>query len=200
MLSRYFISFQLAALITFGLFFAMQSLISNDEIILSEPRERPKVIFGKVRGIVEPTDDIVPPILTEIPKPPETQNVPVDNGGSISPVVDTFLSDVKLISKPSKGSGGSVITEGDFVAILMPGPKYPTDLAEKGVEGFVRVRYTVTEIGTTENVTVVSSSNRSFERSAVRAAEKFKFKPRIEDGKAILVPDVYNMIEFQLEN
>ena len=199
MLTRYFVSFQLSVLITFGLFFAMQNLISSDEIVLAEPRVRPKITFIEPREILEPVDDIIQPVKEEIPTPPETKKIPSDND-VINPIaIDPIDIGIDPIVKPSGENGRAIITDSDFMVIVRPAPKYPEPLAEKGIEGFVRVQFTITKLGTTKDVIAVSSSHRGFERNAIRAAENFKFKPLIEEGEAVEVQGVYNMIEFTLE-
>ncbi len=90
-------------------------------------------------------------------------------------------------------------TEGDFVAIVRPAPQYPGNMLEKGIEGFVRLKYTINELGATENIVIVESSHRGFEGSAIRAVEKFKFKPRIENGQPQAVHNVFSDLEFKLE-
>ena len=47
---------------------------------------------------------------------------------------------------------------------------------------------------------VYSQPNGIFDRSALRAAAKFKYKPQIRDGEAIEVPGVNNLIIFVIEN
>ena len=47
---------------------------------------------------------------------------------------------------------------------------------------------------------VYSQPNGIFDRSALRAAAKFKYKPQIRDGEAIEVPGINNMIIFKIED
>ena len=199
MISRYFISFNMAALIAFGLFFAMQLLISNGEVVLSEKKYRTPVIITKTRN-PEPVSmrERMPDQPEEVIMPPEV---------TITQLVND-APDIELVSLvPETGKEGPAIdqgpsafnAEGDFIAILRPAPQYPSALAQKGIEGYVTVRYTITETGATDNIVVTSSSHQGFERSVVKAVGKFKFKPRIEDGKPISVDNVYSTLEFKLE-
>ena len=59
--------------------------------------------------------------------------------------------------------------------------------------------FTVTANGNVNDVKVIVSSHSGFERNAVRAAEKFKYKPKVVDGIAVEVNGVTNWIEFNLE-
>ena len=200
MITRYFISFNFAAIITFGLFFAMQMLINNDEIVIIDPGERIKIEFGKM-----PEPEILPQDI-DIPERPvdvETPEFPTlifEGSDDLGPTIT--LTDVGIDPGPTgSGNTGNFFTdEADFIVILRPTPQYPPAMAEKGIEGFVRVQYTITKLGNTDDVIVVNSSHRGFERSALKAAKKFKFKPRAEDGQPQQVPNVYSLIEFKPED
>ncbi len=199
MISRYFVSFNFAALITFGLFFAMQMLISNGEIVITDKRERISVQLDGVRELEPVKKGIEPPVRREEYVAPPEQKITMVLPGqpNVGPIP---LGPAPKVSAPVIGDGPSAFnSEGDFIAILRPTPQYPVKLAEQGIEGYVRVRYTVTETGATANVVVISSSHKGFERSALKAAQKFKFKPRVEDGTAKAVENVYSTLEYKLE-
>jgi TonB family protein len=61
------------------------------------------------------------------------------------------------------------------------------------------VQFTVTKFGTVEDVTVVESSDPEFEPTAILAVSRWKFMPRVVNGKRIAVRDVHTIIRFQLE-
>ena len=55
-----------------------------------------------------------------------------------------------------------------------------------GTEGWVKVAFTVTETGTVKDVSVVEAEpRRIFDRAAKTAILKWKFKPKMVDGKAV---------------
>lgn len=61
----------------------------------------------------------------------------------------------------------------------------------KEIAAFVIIKFTITSIGTTKNISVIESSLRGYERNAVRAGRKMKFRPRVSDGKAVEIGDMY---------
>ncbi len=198
MISRYFISFNLAGLITFSLFYGMQLLIANGELVLKDTGLRIMPTLGVIRDVEEITKKIEAPLKPDVEVPPETQIIksePRDGGDPTSTPV-TFTP--KVIVLPAK-INRLFEREGDFTVVVRPAPQYPSDMAARGIEGFVRVQYTVTESGSTDDVVVINSSNRGFERNAVKAVQKFKFKPRIVDGQPQAVSNVLSLIEFKLE-
>ena len=90
-------------------------------------------------------------------------------------------------------------SDGEYLPIVKVQPIYPRRALSRGVEGYVIVEFTVTKQGTTRDVFVVESSSSMFENAAVKAAQKFKYKPRIVDGEPIEVPGVQNQITFEIE-
>jgi len=77
-------------------------------------------------------------------------------------------------------------------------PDYPPEAARRREEGWVEVEFTVQPDGSVADATVVNSQPaRVFNSSALRAVQRWTFKPRLENGKA--VPEkVRRRIEFKL--
>ena len=55
-------------------------------------------------------------------------------------------------------------------------------------------------MGNVKDVKVIGSSHQGFERSAIKAAQKLKYKSKVVDGVAVEVKDVTNILKFSLEN
>jgi len=84
------------------------------------------------------------------------------------------------------------------MALARTPPQYPYQAARRGIEGWVRVSFRVTETGTVEDVVVLESEPAGvFDRAAVRAVYKWKFKPRIINGEAEAAR-AEQVIEFEL--
>ena len=65
-------------------------------------------------------------------------------------------------------------------------PVYPRRAAAKGIEGWVKVEFTVLETGDVSDVIILDSKPRKiFNRSAIDAISSWKFKPEISNGKPI---------------
>ncbi len=201
MIARYAISFSFAALITFGLFFGMQWLITAGDIKLEDAGERIRVEMAQVRDVQEVRQvERKPEAPAEVEAAPEVNidmSAAVDNVSGTG--VDISGSTMEVSTIETGGTGFSA-TDGEFLPIVRVPPAYPPRAAENGVEGWVLLEFTVTAEGTTENVVVIESSHSMFERSAVKAAEKYKYKPRVVDGEPVPVTGVSVRIEFQLEN
>jgi protein TonB len=88
--------------------------------------------------------------------------------------------------------------EGDIIPIVRIEPQYPRDALLKGLEGWVRVRFTILPDGSVADPSVVDAQPpRVFNREAVRAILRWKFKPRIMDGQAVS-REAEQTIEFKL--
>ena len=76
--------------------------------------------------------------------------------------------------------------EGDIIPVVVIRPMYPREAAISGTQGWVRVEFTITEVGTVKNPRVIDAKPpRVFNREAIRAILKWKFKPRVVDGIAV---------------
>jgi protein TonB len=76
--------------------------------------------------------------------------------------------------------------EGDIIPVVVIRPMYPREAAIAGVEGWVQVEFTITEVGTVKDPRVINAEPaRIFNREAIRAILKWKFKPRVVEGVAV---------------
>lgn len=82
--------------------------------------------------------------------------------------------------------------------IERPAPKYPTMALINKTEGWVKVVFTIDEKGNVVDPAVVDAQPRKvFDIAAFEAVKKFKFKPIIQNGKAVPMR-VSQTIEFNL--
>lgn len=200
MLGRYVISIVAGSLVTVSLLFVMQLLIVTGKTALTDPRERHKLEFVRVkRNENLNVDDIIP---EKPPKPPETPpETPPQDMDNINPDAPTINIAPPTVAANTDigGPGGMNIAEGDYLPIVRVAPVYPARALSRGLEGFVDLSFTVTTAGTVRDPIVLQSTSSLFERAAVRAVLKFKYKPRVVDGVPVDVPGVKTRISFQLE-
>lgn len=65
-------------------------------------------------------------------------------------------------------------------------PRYPAKAMKRGAEGFVIMTFTIDEQGRPTNIKVSQAKpRRMFEREAMRALKKWKYQPKVVDGKAV---------------
>lgn len=97
------------------------------------------------------------------------------------------------------GPGSLSYTDGEYLPIVRVAPIYPSRALSRGIEGYVDLEFTVTTAGTVKDPVVIYSSSSLFNRAAMRAVLKFKYKPRVVDGQPVAVPGVKTRIRFELE-
>ncbi len=88
----------------------------------------------------------------------------------------------------------------DYVLVVGIAPVYPARALARGLEGYVDLSFTVTSSGTVTDLVVIQSSDSEFDRAAIRAVLKYKYKPRVVDGVPVDTPNVETRISFEFEN
>ena len=77
-------------------------------------------------------------------------------------------------------------------------PEYPREAYIKHTEGWVEVEFTVTQEGSVTNASVAGANPpRVFNEAALRAVQRWTFKPRMDNGKAV-EERMKRRIEFKL--
>lgn len=66
-------------------------------------------------------------------------------------------------------------------------PEYPDELRREGVSGLVMVKCSIDQQGNVVETEVEKSSNPAFEKPAVAAVKKWKFKPAKQDGNPVAI-------------
>lgn len=201
MIGRYAFSIVIGTVVTLSLLFIMQLLIVSGKQALTEPRERHKLEFVRIkRDENVNTQDLTP---EKPPKPPETPpETPPQDQENIDPNAPTIDVGRPEISANTDigGPGGMNIAEGDYLPIVRVAPVYPSRALSRGLEGFVDMSFTVTTTGSVKDPIVLQSTSSLFERAATQAVLKFKYKPRVVDGVPVEVPGVKTRISFELED
>ncbi|MEM1174528.1 MAG: TonB family protein [Pseudomonadota bacterium] len=103
----------------------------------------------------------------------------------------TIDKDAVLTTMPS---------DSPLVVVMRPRPEFPANMAARGLSGFVDVMFDVLPSGRVINVEVLESSHRGFERSAIRAAERFRFKAAVIDGVAQAATGIRYRFRFDMDN
>ena len=213
MVIRFSLSAFVGVVVTLALFYLMQALIPGADSALTDDKIGNLVDFVRVkqdqdvqkkqRKPKKPPPPDEPPPET----PPQNFNVNVDKTGfSMSGLNANVGIDI--------GSGGFGISDGEYLPIVKVQPQYPRRALSRGMSGWVIVEFTVTELGTVADPYIVSncgwiknprnegecfdSPNSVFNSAAMKAALKFKYKPKVIDGDPVETAGVQNKITFEL--
>jgi len=201
-IARYSTALLGAALVTFGLFFLMQLLISTGEKAINDKFEGYKVEIGEVQRPDEvQTKDRKPEKPQEPEAPPEAPDIPEVDTSKPNQGTDMSFAMGKVGVNVGGMGGFGAPSDGDYLPIVRVQPQYPRRAAERGIEGYAIVELTVTAAGTTTDIRVVEAQPEGiFDRAAIRAAEKFKYKPKMVNGKSVPVAGVLYQFTFELED
>ena len=199
---RWAISMGIAAGVTLGLFFFMSVLIATGET-LSERLSVVKIVDATMPDIeLEVIEEIDKPEpieeLTEEQPELQEKQINLDAGPSLN--IARMSIDIDTGLQLSNASINA--TDGDYLPLVAIAPQYPTRAAQRGIEGWCLVSFTVNGLGSVEEetITVVDAEPpQIFNRSSVRAAARFKFQPRVEDGVGVPVSGVQYLFRYQLE-
>ena len=199
--------------VTLGLFYLMQYLIQGADSALTDDKIGNLVDFVRVKQDQQletkqrkpkkpPPPDEPPPDV-----PPQNFNVAVDSAGF-------NMSNVDLSVSVDVGGGGFGISDVEYLPIVKVQPQYPRRALSRGLAGYVIVEFTVTAQGTVKDPFVVENCghipnarspadcvdnpNSVFDSAAVKAALKFKYKPKVIDGNPVETTGVQNKITFEL--
>lgn len=194
---RYTISIFLGVLATTLILFSMQTLIAMQPGYDVEPRQRHALDFVRLKR-----DEIVN--IDEVPRFDEL----LDTLPPKPPRISSGDDSVEMISLPTTaapaptGAGRTVlrgIVDGPVVAMMHVRPEYPPSAITRGIEGHVVVAFDVSADGLVHNIRIVGSSHPVFERAALRAAERFRYKPAVVDGAARETTGLRYRFTFRLE-
>ena len=200
---RWAISMVMAAGITLGLFYFMQFLIATGDQ------------FDQRLTIVKIVDATMPDIelevIEEIDKPEPivddtevVENIP-DRQINLSdgPSLNIERASIEIDTGLQMSQASISATDGDYLPLVAIAPQYPTRAAQRAIEGWCLVAFTVNGLGNVEEETIVvvdAEPESIFDRSSVRAAARFKFQPRVVDGQGVPVEGVQYLFRYELED
>lgn len=197
-LARFVTALLPALAVTLGLLLLMHILIASN---MQAPED---VVAIKIPEIVMPDRQIETRYDTRKPeKPDQPKEPPPDLPEPKFEPTDLAQSDINIsmnMNADLEISGiGGFSSDGEFLPIVKVAPQYPRRALSRGIEGYCTVQYTVTKSGSVRNVVVVDAQPEGvFEDASIRAAQKFKYKPRVIDGEPVDVPGVRNKFTYKL--
>ena len=197
---RWVISLGLAAAVTIALFYFMQALIATGgdmeervNVVRIVDATMPEILMEVVREVERPEE------IEQVDQPPPEapdRNINMEGDNNLNISRDVVNVDLDL----NIGAAGLGATDGEMLPLVNIQPTYPTRAAQRGIEGWAQVAFTVTETGGVRDVVVVDAEPAGmFDQSSIRAAERFRFQPRVVNGQPVEVPNVQCVFRYHLE-
>ena len=200
---RLILALPLAIAITLALFMLMAALVEQgpsgpqttnysqpiDVVMLEQDSE----VQRRQRRLPEPP----------VPQPPLPSSTPLSSVNSAAPVIpdmpqlDFAMADSGIaVSLPDIGM---INSDQQAMPLYRVEPRYPARAMKQGAEGMVELSFTIDTLGRPVDIKVIKAKpRRLFEKAATRALQKWKYQPKLVDGKAIAQVGQTVTLEFKL--
>ncbi|MCG9696257.1 TonB family protein [Shewanella sp. Isolate11] len=200
---RAIVSLLVGGAVTFALFVFMAFLVSGGAKRADTATDSPVIEISMEKQDTKVQDK--PRVKPKPPTPPEQPPLPDTPPPDSSSDIDTNMAfNMSGVVAGSASTGfklGNMMTrDGDATPIVRIEPQYPIAAARDGKEGWVQLSFTINELGGVDDVEVINADpKRIFDREAKRALKKWKYKPKIVDGKALKQPGMTVQLDFKLD-
>lgn len=213
-LRRYALAALAGLVMNLVLFAALQSLVGHRGGAAVETQIRPVFEFLRLRR-EEKTETKTRRLPEKKPARPAVDAAPLAIAKSSAPgqqavamSAGDFSPGLSLSGRPFLGGVGGgdpdaaeAGASSEAIPLVRVNPLYPPRALARGIEGWVLLRFTISPQGATKDIEVLDANPKGyFERAATNAVEKYRYKPRIEDGRAVDWPGVQLVISFQVQD
>ena len=185
-----------ALLVNLLLFSAMQSMVRQDRVRLSDAEQI------EIGNFVSMTEAPPPPASRRAEPPPKprademqriSQLVDSGSGNSQTALSADFEFDFGTVAGGPAGGAMSEPTQVRMASELVPlvrfPPEYPRTALARRIEGHVDVLFTVTLTGAVTKPTVLAAEPPGiFEDAVLAAVVRWRFQPRLLNGQPVAFP------------
>jgi len=191
----------IAAIVTVGLFLLMTRLIftegappetNEDELSFSINDEVQDISARRRDTTIEDVQQVEPP-----PPPPQIDRQRAEQPTEGLATVMGAIPDFAAPQLNSESVSFSV-SDRDAQPLVRIEPQYPMRAQERGLSGTCGVRFDVTADGTPTNIRILTCSSSLFERAVERAVERWRYRPKVENGVPVSRVNVETSFVFRM--
>ncbi len=199
---RYLSTFIFASALTLTLFLIMQKMLSFDVQRSTSDSVLNGLDFVRLIRDSEPVKQITRTNPPEKPRPPEKKQPPpkLQKLQINKPKVDSIvmpshrlqtklnLNDALYLGSFHKEAPvqQAVKVDEEVVPLVRIAPLYPSRAARLKIEGWVKMEVLIDNLGSVKEVKVLESHPSSiFNRSAIKAMKRWRFRPKVVNGVAV---------------
>lgn len=191
-MKRIFVASVLAVFIATALFLGLAYLVQEPDAIQKASSNTKSFDFirQKSENELKPKSRVRPPKPKKKPPPPEPKMALASK--AMKPQLKSTSINLPKINLPTNFKGdllaGVNVGNGNMevIPLVRMRPMYPKKALRMKKEGYVTMRFTINPDGTVRKVQVIKSAPKKlFDQAAVRALKKWKFKPKLVNGKAV---------------
>jgi len=198
MVMRFPLAILFGLLVTGAMFWFMWALIMGGH---GNANLRPavRIDFTPLRhdtAVESKRDKVDRPKPQQVPEMPDMARTNFDAGENTANFNLNVQSDV--------GMGGITVSGGsdrDVIPLVRINPEYPRRAQSRGIEGWVQFEFTITPAGTVKDLKVIDSEPKGlFEDAATKAIMRWKYNPKVEEGRAVERRGIRVVLRFDLED
>ena len=186
-------------IVSIALLWLMQALIHHADKKLDNSNTASFLDFVRIKPSkktsIRPEKPVEPKVAPKTPDIPPFQE---------SQMELSEPSPVSLNIKPLLDMAGPkfilAAAEANYSPLVRIAPMYPENARRRGIEGYCTVQFDVNTRGITTNIQVSNCASHYFHRSSINAAARFRYQPRIVDGKPVMVRGVKTRFKYHLED
>lgn len=197
---KWIVAIPAAAFLTFAMFTGMIMLISGEWV----PQEKSRTAKFEINPVVEDIKvvkretkiDKVKNVVTP-PPPPQIERQqaeqPTEPIASLQGAIPKFEP-----PKIERESFKIAVSDRDAQPLVRIPPITPPRFLEGDNSGHCRVTFDVSPEGSPFNVRTTYCTTKILERATVKSVQKWRFNPKIVDGRPVSMTGVENKVTFQL--
>lgn len=203
MIVRFVVSVLGGFAVALVLFFGMSRLVAFSTVRLEEGNDRRPIEFVRLKKDPRQVEkkELLPQ-RQDVEPPPSAPPVSTPrSGGPGAVALDIGMPNVKSDVKLEGGLSAGTVQDREAVPRFRARPVYPPGAAERGIEGYVTIGFTISPRGTVTDMRVLDSKPPGqFDRAALKALRRWRYDPKLIDGKPVARPNQKVTLKFELSN
>ncbi|WP_421785960.1 energy transducer TonB [Hyphobacterium sp.] len=200
---RLIIGVPIALIVTFALFALMQRLIFVEEVEIDDAGDEYSFdINPQVEEVNARTRDTSIEDVQQVDPPPPPPQIERQAADLPTESLSTIVGNIPEFDTPELNSGNVSfnVSDRDAQPLVRIPPQYPVRAAERGLEGYCDMLFNVSPDGTPVDIQATNCTSSMFERSSIRAVERWRYSQRIVDGVPQMRRGVQTRIEYELSD
>ncbi len=205
MSKRFGLSILFGGVCTLSIFYFMATLISSDKSYMKDREDGEPIEFLRIHQ-----DDTLETRNRRPPKQPEAEPPPKQPQLKVAtpdtPSKPQMALDMPQISRSidlnsaSFSGGMAPAASGEVLPLVRIEPHYPQRARMSGIEGWVEVQFDVDKKGAVYNIQIIGAKPwKIFDTSARRAVARWKYRPRVINGKPTVQKNIRTRFEFKID-
>jgi len=201
--SRFAAVMPVATLATVGLMLSMATLIATE----FTPQDKVEVARFEINPRVEDIPDPVRTLrldpLREIEVPPPPPKIATDEAARVDLPVIKVAGKIPPYEMKKLDLGKDIdivpIDKNPTPQVRIP-PIFPSRFLQGDVSGYCKVRFDISAQGQPMNVQTTLCTNSQLKSATVKSVQKWKYSPRIQNGRAVSRSGLETTIRFDLRD